>query len=88
MAVTNVPSPPRRCCQRGTHQEVKIHLAAHNVAKKKKRKRNILSFVLSETCALLLNVRLGERPSRALPLVICYLWLLLASSRPLRPTVL
>lgn len=56
--------------------------------KKKKRKRNILSFVLSETCALLLNVRLGERPSRALPLVICYLWLLLAGSSPLRPTVL
>lgn len=57
----------------GLNQEVKIHLAAHNVAKKKK---NILSFVLSEICATLLNVRLGERPSRVLLTVICYLWLL------------
>lgn len=70
----------------GLNQEVKIHLAAHNVAKKKKK--NILSFVLSEICAPLLNVRLGEQPSRVLPTVICYLWLLLAGSSPLRPTVL
>lgn len=34
VAVTHVPSPPRRCCQRGTHQEAKIHLVAHMLPKK------------------------------------------------------
>lgn len=86
MAVTHVPSPPRRCCQRGTRQEAKIHLVAHMLPKKK---RNFLSVVLSKTCALLLNVSLEEQALCTLPfLVICYLWLTLAGFSPLRPTVL